>query len=148
MEGSLYLYMYVMHSDSIIHFLVQNEDESMRLHRQEVLKKQAATAAAQAVMAASPQDYLPIMSRPEDNYDIGSLKSEDSTDDEVYHISQILAWYSKDEPRKHIPLWAQKPALKAALYKQHVSDLSPSNIFPVVEAPVLSDIFPNTSKPR
>lgn len=86
----------------------------------------------QAAMQQHPEAYE---SRPEDNYDIGSLRSNDSTDDE-------------EDPRKVIPTWAQKPSLHAALLRQHVSAVSPSSIFPEIEDPNLCDIFPGVVKPR
>ena len=54
----------------------------------------------------------------------------------------------QEDPRRQIPTWAQKPALTSALFKQHISKVTPSKIFPSIRAPVLEDIFSNTSKPR
>ncbi|EDQ92485.1 uncharacterized protein MONBRDRAFT_35549 [Monosiga brevicollis MX1] len=93
------------------------------------------TSLSSASGSARPRATAAVEGRPSDNYDISGLRSDDSTDDD-------------DSPKRPIPTWAKKPALTAALYKQHLSKRSPSAIFPAIEDPDLSKIFPNTQKPR
>ncbi|XP_070553827.1 inner centromere protein A-like isoform X2 [Ptychodera flava] len=64
----------------------------------------------------------------EDNYDIGDLGSDDSTDDE-------------DAPRKKIPKWAQGAALKATLLNQEFRPPNLDELFDAVDPPDLALMF-------
>lgn len=95
----------------------------------------AAASGMPALVSAAPPPLVTVESVPEDNYDISSMHSGDSTDDE-------------EKPRRPVPAWAKGPALKAALYHQFLSTVDPTAIFPVLSPPNLSKIFDNKSKPR
>ncbi|XP_063591592.1 inner centromere protein A-like [Penaeus indicus] len=81
-------------------------------------------------------DMTPEMKKPKklanaNNYDIGDIKSDDSTDDE-------------SAPKKRIPPWAQGSQLKLSLINQEYNPPAMDGIFPPEELltmPDLSQIF-------
>jgi len=70
-----------------------------------------------------------------DNYVIDDLASDDETDDE-------------ENPRKKIPLWAEKQQLRPALVKQTYKPPNLAELFGVIEAPDLTHIFTNVVKKK
>eukprot|EP00051_Salpingoeca_urceolata_P016624 m.222064 g.222064 ORF g.222064 m.222064 type:complete len:308 (+) comp18731_c0_seq6:2063-2986(+) len=85
--------------------------------------------------AEESTSYAITPERGDDGYDISSMHSDASTDDE-------------DEPRHAVPAWAQGPAFKAAIYNQFLNDQDASTIFPAISPPDLSKIFPEGKKTR
>eukprot|EP00051_Salpingoeca_urceolata_P031816 m.495453 g.495453 ORF g.495453 m.495453 type:complete len:777 (-) comp44530_c0_seq1:102-2432(-) len=102
-------------------------------------KEQAAAASSAASSASASTSALSHLTtpehRPSQTYDISSIRSNDSTDDE-------------EDPRSKVPRWAQGHAFKAAIYNQFLHGVDPNTIFSAVSPPDLCRIFPNKQRPR
>nr|CAH0103398.1 unnamed protein product [Daphnia galeata] len=89
------------------------------------------TVTLPASLTANYQITPELVTKKGNNYDIGDVRSDDSTDDDT-------------RPKKSIPTWARSVNLKVALNEQANKDIDTESLFPAevfLREPDLNEIF-------